>query len=171
MNNSILIFCVFVTGLGSALSGQVQRPEAREETLDGMHEVLARKECPTGDFADLESPFYSDAKPAVEIEEKPEEEPVEEEAVNQVLPEAMGDAAALAIIARRFKPLGSMVLGERGYLQLPKGRTIEKGQSFRAEIRGFVYEAFVQDVTERSYTLQLGEARLNQSFMKTGLQP
>ena len=84
-----------------------------------------------------------------------------------VVGEILPDQQALEIISKQFTPLGSLVTENRGVLQLPGNRTIDKGTTFKAEIKGNIYEVEVLDVTSRGYTLQLGTAQLKKNFLTT----
>ena len=152
-----------------SLSGQViMSPENRAEVLDGMEGVLENASRPMTAIGEHASPFYiaKDKPKPVVVQEEAREEIVEEEVFTT--PVVLSDEVALGIISRRFKPLGSMVLGNRGFLQLPQGRTIEKGQKFKADIKGTSYEVLISEVTAKGYTLQLGSASSEHSFIIAG---
>jgi len=141
--------------------------DERTDLLDGMQSVIENTSRPLTTVSEDQTPFYktkAKAPAPVVNTQVPREETDEFED----LPILLSDAMALDIISRQFKPLGSMVLGTRGFLQLPKGQTIEKGQNFKAEIRGVPYEVRISEVTQKGYTLELGTAQKEQSFGKTG---
>ena len=163
-----------MVGLQSViLSGQViMSQEDRTEVLDGMKGVLENISRPIASIGEDESPFYvSKNKPkepvVAEVTNQPQEVVKAEEEIVST-PVVLSDNVALGIISNQFKPLGSLVLGDRGFLQLPQGRTIEKGQTFKADIRGITYTVLISNVTEKGYTLELGSASSEHSFVKTG---
>jgi hypothetical protein len=128
--------------------------------------VIQNTSRPVTSVGEDQSPFYKTKRKAP-VAVNPEM-PVEEVEDLDALPMVLSDSMALDIISRQFKPLGSMVLGSRGFLQLPQGGTIEKGQNFKAEIRGVSYEVRISEITQKGYTLELGTAQKAQSFGKTG---
>jgi hypothetical protein len=147
-------------------SGQVITPvNQRGELLEGMEQVLSNTERESLDLAGLVSPFHP--KPAAPVATVASEAPEPEirEAVTTE-PRILPDAVALEMVAERFQPLGSLVLGTRGILQLSNSRTIAKGEAFRAEIQGVAYEVFIDEVTSEGYRLRLGSATLDRTFLK-----
>lgn len=146
-------------------ASQVITPRGdRTGILEGLESVILNTEKEAQSYTDVPSPFLnepaaaeSDRQMAVEGEaEAAAPEPV-------VLPDAM----ALDLIAERFRPAGSMVIGERGVLQLASGRTIEEGASFRADIRGISYTVHIETVTSSGYRLRLDSAIVEKLFMET----
>lgn len=147
-------------------AGQVLRKaEYREEIVEGMARVLEREAVGEEDWSDLKSPFVvelpEEEATEVEVETKPEAEP--EPRVAQI-----SDRRALLLINERFRPQGSLVLGDRGILQLAEGRRIAQGQVFRATVRGKTYEVEVGTVTAEGYELRLGSHRVSGNFSSTG---
>jgi len=146
-----------------ALSGQViSKPESRSEIIGGMQNTLDNVNRPQAELANVNSPF----KAKVPIKTEPVIKNLDN-APKTVVGEKLPDNQALEIISRQFSPLGSLVIGDRGILQLPGNRTIEEGASFKAEIKGNIYEVTIPDVTSSGYTLQLGTAQINKNFLTT----
>lgn len=148
----------------SAVSGQIiTTPQARADLLGGMQATLGNTEIEAADFSKVKSPF----EPQVHVEPVP----ITKDLTNIPAPVTKGrtlpDEQALSIISNQFKPLGSLVLGARGILQLAGGNIIEQGESFRAEISGNIYEVTIVEVTSRGYTLGLGAAQLKKNFLTT----
>lgn len=157
---SILAFLAF---FAPALQAQViTTPEARSSVLDGMNASLANVDRPEADLSDVDSPFEARRRKKVE--------PVATKdltggAITKVAGKLLPDETALRIISDQFRPLGSLVLGDRGLLQLAGGHTIERGDTFKAEIRGNIYDVLIAEVTSRGYTLRLGTAELKKNFL------
>lgn len=151
--------------LGSALSGQVLRKvEDREAVLEGMASVLRSGQADGERWELFSSPFVMKVESVPEeVMEEVEEEPEREREVRQVT-----DEEALALISERFRPLGSLVLGDRGLLQMPGGQRIGQGQVFRATVAGEEYEVEVERVTEEGYQLRLGRYRVMGGFSGGG---
>ena len=116
------------------------------------------------DYEEVQSPFVvvSKPEPQVMLTKDLSNVPVDT-GIGEVLP----DEDALRIISQQFKPFGSLVIGERGVLQLARGQTIAEGESFKAEIRGVAYEVQIMDVTSKSYKLSLGTAEVEKNFFTT----
>ncbi len=169
MNKPVLIATACILAAVATLPAQViSSGHERGQLLDGMARVLENTKRPAGSYAGTPSPFHQAAAPAAPAAApKPGDTPV----AAATGPERLPDYVALGLIAQQFRPLGSLVTGERGLLRLGGGRSIEKGQSFRAEIRGQTYEVTVEDVTSQGYVLRLGSARLERSFIVGGAVP
>jgi hypothetical protein len=142
----------------------ITTPEKRGVLLDRMNDSLDNVDQPEAKFSDLASPFEARRR------KKADPVPTKDLANAPLTPMAsqlLPDDKALAIVSQQFQPLGSLVLGDRGLLQLAGGGSIERGESFKAEIRGNVYEVMIDDVTSKGYTLRLGTARLKKNFLNT----
>jgi hypothetical protein len=159
-------FIFILTLLASAASicsGQViTTPEARSGLLDGMHSTLGNVDREKMDFKEVSSPFEARTRQEQVVATK-ELDNVPVRTVGALLP----DDRALGIISQQFRPLGSLVIGDRGVLQLAGGRTIAQGASFKAEISGNIYEVQIEEVTSKGYTLSLGTASLSKNFLIT----
>jgi hypothetical protein len=168
--------CTFLSLAAAALlyhpaCGQVISPaNQRGELLEGMEQVLSNTERESLDVAGLVSPFHPKLEAPVAAIASEAPEPEVREAVTTE-PRILPDAVALEMVAERFQPLGSLVLGNRGVLQLSNSRTIAKGEGFRAEIQGVAYEFFIDEVTSDGYRLRLGNATLDRTFLKPARQP
>jgi len=137
-------------------------PAKRSQLLDGMQASLANVDKPAEDYSSLASPFVPRTgrnRPTGKVEELP----AEVIATTERLP----DAVALKVIGDRFKPIGSLVLGSRGVLQIANGRSLETGETFTAEIRGHNYEVEVLEVTSQGYALRLGSSTIRKNFITT----
>ncbi len=163
MNKQFSAVILIAGLLTSALQGQtITTPDSRSEVLDGMKSTLANVERPEGEYTEVKSPFEARIiKKAEPVIKKLDDAP--KTVVGAVLP----DDKALSIISQQFQPLGSLVLGDRGILQMQGNHNIEKGDSFKAEIKGHIYEVKISDVTSRGYTLQLGTAQVSKNFLTT----
>jgi hypothetical protein len=148
----------------SAGQSQIITPvESRQSMLDGMHATLHNVDVAAGDYGDVQSPFV--------IREEPEPMALVKDLDNAPVVSPTGkvldDEVALRIISTQFKPFGSLVMGDRGVLQLSNSQTMGEGESFKAEIQGVVYEVTIVDVTSESYTLSLGTASVEKTFLTT----
>jgi hypothetical protein len=155
--------------LSHPANAQVIAPvDQRTQLLDRMQAVLTNTERPSLEVSALSSPFRLpvEAPSAVAAPVAATREEATDSEVDA--PTILPDAVALEAIAGRFQPLGSLVMGDRGILQLPNSRTIEAGERFRAEIRGVAYEVLVEEVTQQGYRLRLGGAQLDRTFTKAG---
>lgn len=138
----------------------------RESLLNSMEAVLNNTARPAMEVAGIDSPFHAaifeEASVARETAtEAPRPTPRRE------VPEILPDRTALSIIAGRFDPQGSLIMGDRGMLQLGGARTIAEGETFNAEIKGHTYEVRIEEVSSRGYRLRLGNATLEQTFLTT----
>lgn len=157
------IILVLMVMAGGTLAAQLivdQRERKRlMEDLDQTINNSTLREQPQS----LHSPFMARPVDGTEplVEDAETGEPV---AAPPPAPRVLPDAVALQAIARQFRPLGSLVRGDRGVLQLRGGGSIAKGESFRASIEGVNYSVFIEDVSESGYVLRLGEALLQRDF-------
>lgn len=164
MNKKFSLTLILFSGCLTLSQGQVIDPASkRGNLLDQLTEVISNTEREAGDFSQVNSPFVkiSLAEPVVTGS-------TEVATVEAPAPQILSDAVALQAISQQFRPLGSLVLGERGLLQLANGRTIEQGSRFNAEIQGNLYEVSVEKVTKSGYTLRLGEATVERNFSTMG---
>ncbi len=163
MNNSYIILLLVSLVFVSSVNAQViSKPEARSDLLTSMDQTLSNMQREGNDFKDVKSPFV-----AVMPEKQPVVVEQVEETVAPVVAARLPDKEALAIISQQFKPLGSLILGNRGVLQLQANKTIEKGAFFNADISGNTYRVEILDVTSRGYTLRLGTAQVTKNFLTT----
>ena len=156
----MILFSLFITQVVGAQI--ISKPESRSELLDGMNRSLSNIQQEEREFAGTRSPFVAvmpEKEVAVVEDVKEDTAPVRVE----ILP----DNQALAIVSQQFKPLGSLIFGNRGVLQLQDNSTIERGATFNAEIRGHTYKVKILDVTSSGYTLQLGSAQISKNFLTT----
>lgn len=161
--------CIIACFIGwSGVFGQVITPVVkRNELIEGMKKVVGNMEGEAPVFSGLVSPF----------KEKRVQDTIADVSTGPVvlqeeqLPEVISDETAVEVISRRFKPLGSLIFGSRGILQLANGETIEEGDSFPAEIRGNTYTVEITKVTARGYTLKVGDATIDKTFLKAVNQP
>jgi len=169
MNRSFPLFVMAVCLPALQAAGQVITPRGdREVILKGMGNVILNTEKEVQSYADVPSPFLDESAAAESDRQTPVEPGLEEETeVAAPEPVVLPDAVALERIAERFRPVGSMVIGERGVLQLASGRTIEQGASFRADIRGTCYKVHLESVTSSGYRLRLDSATVEKSFIET----
>jgi hypothetical protein len=160
---SILVSCLLLAG--TVLQSQVILPvESRTGVMDGMQKTLANVDREAMDFKVVPSPF----NPPEDAPEAEADQP-QSTAPRIVISSArMSDRDALRIIASQFKPIGSLVVGERGVLQLASGNTMEEGASFAAKIKGHNYPVVISEVTSKGYTLSLGEADIQRNFIEAG---
>ena len=134
-------------------------PSERDELLSGMRQVLSNTEGEGMDFSAVQSPFHERTEanePAAAKQAQSSDSPT---------PVILSDDAALRLIGQRFKPLGSLVIGDRGILQLSNGETIAEGEIFSAQIQGTRYPVVIEEVTRNMYRLRLGSATLEKSFL------
>lgn len=76
------------------------------------------------------------------------------------------DEDALQIIARSLTPSGSLIMGERKFLNLEGGRRLSLGDPIRINVRGEEYTAKIADITSGTYTLSMNDASLTVNFSK-----
>lgn len=158
-----IFILTLLASTASICAGQViTTPEARSGLLDGMHSTLGNIDREKADFSEVSSPFAARTRQEEVVATK-ELDNVPVRTVGALLP----DEHALAIISEQFRPLGSLVIGNRGVLQLAGGRTIAQGSAFKAEIKGNIYEVQIEEVTSKGYTLSLGTASLKKNFLIT----
>lgn len=164
MSKNLTILLAVLMGSSPLLFSQVILPvDDRDQLLSGMQAVIDNTQSDPQTFAGIPSPFV-EKKQAVAQPQPQMANQAQEPA--ETLPRNLSDWVALRMISQQFKPLGSLVLGNRGILQLANGNTIEKGSSFKAEIQGRSYEVTIDEVTRNGYTLRLGSAILKQTFLK-----
>ena len=164
MSKKLTILLQFLLGCTPPLFSQVILPaNERELLLTDMQTVIENTENEPRTFDGVQSPFVEegqeDAAPQPTMADQPEQQPVRVEPVD------LSDTMALKLIGQQFKPLGSLVLGNRGILQLSNGSTIAQGASFTAQIKGRKYEVTIEEVTRNGYTLRIGSAVLSKSFL------
>lgn len=163
--NKFLIVSIVGLFLGS-IAGQAQTiapASKRENLLDGMKATLGNVDQATTDYQKMESPFVVRNKQRKSATSLVENIKVETVVAAQRLP----DKVALRVIGDRFNPIGSLILGNRGVLQLANGEYLETGQTFPARIQGNTYEVKVSQVSSSGYTLTLGEASIRKNFITT----
>lgn len=164
MSKNLTILLAVLMGSSPLLFSQVILPvDDRDQLLNDMQAVIDNTQSDPQTFDGIPSPFV-EKKQAVAQPQPQMANQVQEPA--ETLPRNLSDWVALRMISQQFKPLGSLVLGDRGILQLANGNTIEKGASFKAEIQGRSYEVTIDEVTQNGYTLRLGSAILKQTFLK-----
>ncbi|MGC9449809.1 MAG: hypothetical protein ACP5I4_00060 [Oceanipulchritudo sp.] len=166
MNKQIFHTLLLLGAATGWLPGQVITTEdARAGLIEGMRKTISNVEQPRADFSRVPSPFNPpDEEVVAEPDTIPEEAPIRIVRSS----ERLDDMVALRIISHSFKPLGSLVMGDRGVLQLSDNRTIAEGASFNAKIQGQTYKVTLSEVTARSYKLSLGSAEVEKNFIKTG---
>lgn len=160
MNKHLSFYLMIAASLSVSLSGQViSEPSERSQLLDDMQTVMGNTDRESVNFAGVQSPFHEKVEP-----EEPERTSTIEK--DKAPATSLSDSTALRLIGQRFKPLGSLVLGNRGILQLANGETIEQGETFNAEIQGRSYPVLIEEVTRNHYRLRLGTATIDKSFLK-----
>lgn len=147
----------------AGLSQVITPADSRQSMLSGMQATLQNVDAEEGDYSNIRSPFSVRKKeiPA------PVTKDLADVPVSTGIGEVLPDDQALKAISRQFNPLGSLVMGDRGVLQLASGRTIAEGDTFKAEIQGVVYEVKIGDVTSKGYSLSIGTATVQKSFLTT----
>ena len=161
---------LFILTMGALCStAQVILPSDERDSLVGdMNEVLTNTDRESMDVSKTSSPFVEKKAEQILPASTDLEAP---QLVREELPAELSDPVALRLISQQFKPLGSMVLGNRGLLQLSGGNTIEQGETFNAEIKGRSYEVLIEEVTGSGYTLRLGSAIMRKTFLTTQTNP
>jgi hypothetical protein len=166
---------ILLAGTNHPRAQVLQKPEERANLLQSMDEVLAAKEGGESSFADLTSPFvYGDlsqgAKGTIPGEETATDPDPDPEPATTQQPARLSDAEVLRMVARRFRPLGSLVIGDKGVLQMDSGRNLAEGESFQATVNGVSYLVSIADVSENGYILRLREEFLERDFLATGVK-
>jgi hypothetical protein len=165
MNKPFILFSIVMCLAVNACLAQVITPvDSRQNMLSGMRTTLQNVDAEAADYSAVRSPFV--------VPSKKEPEPVATKDLGNVpvssgIGEVLPDAKALQVISRQFQPFGSLVMGDRGVLQLANGRTIAEGDVFKAEIQGVVYQVEIGDVTSKGYSLSLGTATVQRTFLTT----
>lgn len=164
--NRIFIFLPVLLGLGlpSAYSQVITPVDARESMLDGMQATLTNIDLSPGEYSAVQSPFVVREKEEVDLLQPEDFLNLPD---NVVSGEPLPDDVALGVIGQQFKPFGSLVMGNRGILQLANGRTIAAGESFEAQIKGVTYEVTISKVNSDGYQLSLGTATIEKTFLTT----
>lgn len=165
----LLASIIFPAGTKDLRGQLLQTPEKRVNLLQSMKAVLATNDGEKPSFADLSSPFVYGELPDAETETAPAEEPATEPATPQQAVR-LSDAEALRLVSRRFRPLGSLVLGSKGVLQMGSGRNLAEGESFQATVNGVTYRVFIHEVKGNGYILRLGNEFLKRDFLTTGVK-
>ena len=160
----ILLSMVMCLAMNAGLSQVITPVDSRQSMLAGMQTTLGNVDAPAADYNDVRSPFVVREK---EVPEQVATKDLGDTPVTTGVGEVLPDARALQVISRQFQPFGSLVMGERGVLQLANGRTIAEGETFKAEIQGIVYQVQIGDVTSNGYSLSLGSATVQRSFLTT----
>ena len=169
MNKKVFTLLLLNSFFAAVLSGQIiLKADERETLLADSKAVIGNTGKDAVSADGIISPFIKKRRPAPEPESvitQVEEDP------EAPLPEVLADEVALNLIGRQFKPLGSLVMGDKGILQLERGRTIGEGETIKAEIKGRTYEVIIDSVTSSGYRLRLGDATLDKSFINVGSSP
>lgn len=155
---------LLLLSLPASIGAQVLAPDVREKRLESAREVLAQRQEPAQE-AGLEAvrdPFYLET-PAQPLELKTPGTTAQAQPQVQVRPRK-SDAEVLVMIARSFRPTGSLILGERKLLILPSGRSLKLGASFKARYEEDEYTVEVTDITQTGYTLRLNNETLLRTF-------
>jgi hypothetical protein len=168
MIKKIAVFVFIISISWSGAIAQVITPVGeRNELIDGMEQVVGNMDTAAPSYSGLASPFTEKTEPSGIVSDLSGSADIIEER----LPEIISDQVAVEVISRRFKPIGSMIFGNRGILQLSNGETVEEGESFPAEIRGNIYTVEIIKVTSQGYTLKVGTATADKTFLKAVNQP
>lgn len=170
--NKFLLFTAFPVLVLSQASGQViQSASERESLLENLRVVVTNTNREALLVDDLQSPFVEEMEaPAPETGASAAESEEAPDSVEEG-PRLLSDAVALRMVGQQFKPIGSLILGNRALLQLANGSTLSVGQSFAAEIQGNRYQVELESVSGNGYVLRLGTATLSQTFGRTRLMP
>lgn len=161
----ILAFALLLTSMGSLSAQLIVDPRERERLVEDLYRAINNSAL-REQSQPLPSPFMARSRAVAEpqVAEAAADGP---EAASAPVPQALPDAVALQVIARQFRPIGSLVRGDRGVLQFRGGGTLAKGESFRATIDGISYTVSLEDVSASGYVLRLGEALLQRDFSST----
>ena len=161
MNRYSSLLTIALSLAFASVQAQIITPvDSRTGMLEGMNATLSNVDAPVVDYSEVTSPFVIMVKKVPVVATKN----LDDIPVDTNPGEVLADEVALQVISNQFKPLGSMVMGTRGLLQLSNGQTIEEGDVFKAEIQGIVYEVTIGEVTSKSYTLMLGTANVEKHF-------
>lgn len=115
-------------------------------------ETVAEKPNPFGEVSSVATPTI--ATPSTEPS-KPATPPA---------PVRFSDEEALQIIARQLNPSGSLIMGERKFLNLEGGRRLQLGDPIRISVRGEDYTAKLEEITPGTYTLSMNDMTLTVNF-------
>lgn len=146
----------------------ITAPESRQQLLDGLQMTLKPEPRDPAIYKAIPSPFDPvKVKKVQPVEREKVPGPVQTVAAD-IPPRRLPDDEALRAISESFKPIGTLVRGDRGLLRMSGGAMLSAGTTFRAEINGLSYDVLVKEVTSQGYTLSLGTATLNRNFYSTG---
>ncbi len=166
MKTAVVTAFVFVLLSSASWAQGVVRPKEQRETIIGQGSALLIQESTSVRAAleDLPSPFqrWVDPEPAAP---EPERTVVQRQPRSERLP----DAEALELIAERFRPTGSMIGAGTAFLNLQGGNRLELGQVFSATVRGESYDVTVERITNRAYTLRVGDTTLTREYLQDRL--
>lgn len=161
------VFATLLLALGFCLEVSAQvivAADERSTLIAGLERTLKPPAGANDSSSDLlVSPFI---KPELVQSLSAATEPMDSGVPELIAPVArrLDDASALGLIADEFRPIGSIVKGDRGMLQLASGGSISAGSSFNATIQDFNYSIKVVEVSTSGYVLQLGEASISRTF-------
>lgn len=114
--------------------------------------TVAQKSNPFGDVGSITAPAVT--SPSAESS-KP---------AAPAAPVRFSDEEALQIIARQLNPSGSLIMGERKFLNLEGGRRLQLGDPIRISVRGEDYTAKLEEITPGTYTLSMNGKTLTVNF-------
>ena len=164
MNKAFILFSLAMCLVShAALSQVITSVDSRETMLSGMRNTLENVDAEAADYSKVRSPFVVRKKEEPAVAKKDLSAAPVSTGIGEVLP----DDKALQVISRQFQPFGSLVMGDRGVLQLANGRTIAEGETFKAEIKGVVYEVKIGEITSKGYSLSIGSASVQRTFLTT----
>jgi len=160
-----LSFAVFTLLIANPVVAQyISTRSDREDSIEGITRVLQAKEAEAFDASTVENPFVEQRDEPQPVQVAQPREEIREAPVQPATAPVLPDDVALSAIARSFSPQGSLILGNRGILQLGGGRSLEIGDRFNATIQGRSYEVLIENVTTSGYTLRLGSATYQGRF-------
>lgn len=159
----IALFGLLPVVVGSGLSAQVISYDRRVELLKQADEQILPPTVDSNELvADVASPFIP------RVVEEPVQLVAEPEVQQIVKAPELSDEALLKLIARNFKPTGSLVAGDRRLLVLQGGGSLSLGAVFSAKVNDQIHPVEIAEITSSGYTLRLRNVTLSQSF--TGSQ-
>jgi len=162
----LLLLSIGLTPLLSAQGGLVLPQQRRAMVLDQLDAVLNREiQYTLADWQVYDSPF----SPIVEEEELAAADE-NDQPVEPPEPDRLEDERALQVIASRFNPVGSLVVGSRGIIRFSNGASMSLNDRFRARIAEEEYEVRIIGITSNTVTLKLGDATLTKPFKTDNLK-
>lgn len=144
--------CLSPSGLwGNDANKRVSPKLQREALLKVAEQMLAEPDPQRAvDLRNRRSPFVKPAPLVVETTQDGAPAPV------VIEPVRLTNQQALAMVAERLRPRGTLILGSNRIVRLEGGGQLSAGTVLPLTVRGEEYRVVVESVQSDSFTLRLG---------------